>query len=1217
MLGTFIQLQQGTQILAVSSYNDLPAPTGASGSTYFVLTSTGSKWVPSWLGGNYKPKGLYVSDGVQWNYVSEFPHQASQAETDSGTSTEVFVSPNTLKNSAQWSTKADASHSHTSSDITDFDNAVSSNQDVSDAVANIHTHSNKIILDQISAEDYNLLTAVTSTGLIFGGRISINTIDNTKFDVEAGYGVIVDNSTYPATKTFVNWNTFTAQSTPYISTDTNTFIAVDNTGNLVLTTALQDYFDVHTVIPLGWLEHLNGTTIERELSEPYYVPDIQLQFNQFLEALGGFNIEGNEVQPNGPNLRLNITAGIVFDNGIGYETHTHAVNVLPTNAISNVQFRYFYRDGAGGWVNTNALVNTIDPNNYDDGSGILQPNSSNRWIIQRVYYYAPFGYLDIYHSQKTYNSKDEALTSLVMDPFEENPYLSYDIPIAAIVVKHNATDLTDPTQAEIRKITSSALGGISNTVGEANDAVNIGLSGVGVYKQKTGITLELKKLNPTHSVIQITDNVAGNSVDFTIQQATSSTSGYLSSTDWNTFNNKQPALGFTPENTSNKAVANGYAPLDASSKLPAVNSRPSNVSYNNVNGILSFTWADGSTQAIDLPIENLLQSASYNSTTQTLTVTTNGGGTIDISLATLVDLPEIVLSQNTDPSSTPTTGQKLFIRQDNGAYWTNLAGVWTGGYLGVTSAEKTTWNNKQNALGFTPEDSANKSTSTAESSSSVKFPVWSAIVSYYTAPQIRSILGITTLSGSNTGDETTSSIQTKRPLKTVNGNSLEGSGNIAIAATTNLSTSQTATQVVINSDTGTDATIPLGNGTNAGVSSNDYTTTEKSKLAGISPGATANSSDATLLNRANHTGTQTSSTISDFQESVEDIIGTKVVAGSNVTITYDDVTGNTTVSASSGGSSAPAGSNKQVQYNNAGTTAGATNVLIDGNDLTLATSSAPTIPPTDHLKHFAKRYGPSGSRVMPAVVGPSGLDYTLQPSLWRQKIALWNAPGNSTTVPGVFGINAFTAVGTATARSVATTNTLTRARRLGYVSAATAASIASQYSTVAQYTLGTGTGVGGFMYSCRFGVSDATLQTPARTFIGLASSVAAPTNVNPNTLVNCVGIGHAENDTNWYIYYGGSTAQTRIDLGASFPINTTTLLDLTLWSPPNQNGVVYYYVEIVGTTTTATGVIGPGTAGVTLPANTTLLAHRAWRTNNTAAVAVGIDISTLYIETDW
>jgi len=36
-------------------------------------------------------------------------------------------------------------------------------------------------------------------------------------------------------------------------------------------------------------------------------------------------------------------------------------------------------------------------------------------------------------------------------------------------------------------------------------------------------------------------------------------------------------------------------------------------------------------------------------------------------------------------------------------------------------------------------------------------------------------------SGTNSGDETTLSIQTKRPLKTVNGNSLEGTGDVAIS----------------------------------------------------------------------------------------------------------------------------------------------------------------------------------------------------------------------------------------------------------------------------------------------------------------------------------------------------------------------------------------------------------------------------------------------------
>ena len=105
-------------------------------------------------------------------------------------------------------------------------------------------------------------------------------------------------------------------------------------------------------------------------------------------------------------------------------------------------------------------------------------------------------------------------------------------------------------------------------------------------------------------------------------------------------------------------------------------------------------------------------------------------------------------------------------------------------------------------------------------------------------------------------------------IKTINSNSILGSGDLSITSTTNLTASQSSTNVTINSDVGTDAAIPLGNGINAGVTINDYTNAEKSKLSGIASGATSNSSDATLLNRANHTGTQLASSISDFNTQV-------------------------------------------------------------------------------------------------------------------------------------------------------------------------------------------------------------------------------------------------------------------------------------------------------------------------------------------------------------
>jgi len=53
-----------------------------------------------------------------------------------------------------------------------------------------------------------------------------------------------------------------------------------------------------------------------------------------------------------------------------------------------------------------------------------------------------------------------------------------------------------------------------------------------------------------------------------------------------------------------------------------------------------------------------------------------------------------------------------------------------------------------------------------------------------------------------------------------------------------------------------------------GLSTEDYTTAEQTKLAGIAAGATANDTDANLKARANHTGTQSASTISDIQSTI-------------------------------------------------------------------------------------------------------------------------------------------------------------------------------------------------------------------------------------------------------------------------------------------------------------------------------------------------------------
>ena len=264
-------------------------------------------------------------------------------------------------------------------------------------------------------------------------------------------------------------------------------------------------------------------------------------------------------------------------------------------------------------------------------------------------------------------------------------------------------------------------------------------------------------------------------------------------------------------------------------------------------------------------------------------------------------------------------------------------------------------------------------------------------------------------------------------------------------------------------------------------------------------------------------------------------------------------------------------------------------------------------------------------RMMPSAASfGSRVPFAFQPFLGRNRVGLWLPPGNATTVPLALGIAAPTANGTATARTVATTNALTRTRRLGYVSAAAVATQAAGYRQAAnQFTMGTGTGQGGFFYVHRFAVSDATLPAAATAtmFVGLNAKAALPANGAANT-VSCVGVGQLAGSNNFFFCYGGSAAQPAINLGTPFFANNNSeFYELAMYAPSTfantANTIIYYRFEKVdgtGANVAVGSVEGPATV---LPANTVLIGLDNFRSAGTQALATGVDLISLYIDSDY
>ena len=278
----------------------------------------------------------------------------------------------------------------------------------------------------------------------------------------------------------------------------------------------------------------------------------------------------------------------------------------------------------------------------------------------------------------------------------------------------------------------------------------------------------------------------------------------------------------------------------------------------------------------------------------------------------------------------------------------------------------------------------------------------------------------------------------------------------------------------------------------------------------------------------------------------------------------------------------------------------------------------PTAPTGTALNVYSKTLGgkpflfteASGSRIA-----------LIQNSLFQKNIGLFTPGFGSTTLPPLIGSGTYTQPTTAatlTARTAAATNAFTKTKRIGFVTNTTTGRFAGVYLAGAQWTMGDGSANGGFYFAFRFGISDATLVASPRMFLGLSSSVSTPTNVEPSTLTNVIGVGMGSADTNLKIFYGGSAAQTAIDLGTNFPVTTATGqgYEVIFSNAYTANNSVSYQITNLNTGTIATGTLTAATPGTQLPASTTYLGHQLWRTNNATAAAVGLDLGYVYCEGD-
>ena len=327
--------------------------------------------------------------------------------------------------------------------------------------------------DLVRGINGSLINSNIKTGILYGGVLSVNASDNSKFDISAGSGVIVSyanggasGSAAPTVSAqIVSWSAQSSISVSSISSADTTWIYVNASGVIGQQTGVFTSDNYQEYIIIGALVHPNRSSISfiSSLSNVYYVT--LHQYDEFIRSLGPAKISGHRISANGSNMKLNRSAGTAYLMGSNYQSDSSHPNLVSDSGKSDASIHRYYSDGAGGY--TISISSSVDASKYDDGSGTLQNVSSSYWSIQRVFYYP--GNEDIlisYYGTSSYTSLSEATAAISTESFSESANTKdQTIFCGWLIVRGGTTQLNNTSDAKFiqasvfREIISGSGGG--------------------------------------------------------------------------------------------------------------------------------------------------------------------------------------------------------------------------------------------------------------------------------------------------------------------------------------------------------------------------------------------------------------------------------------------------------------------------------------------------------------------------------------------------------------------------------------------------------------------------------------------------------------------------------------------------------------------------------------------------------------------------------------
>jgi hypothetical protein len=291
------------------------------------------------------------------------------------------------------------------------------------------------------------IEGILETGLLYGGAV---TYSGSNVFVSPGSGIIAEHNATTGSEIspmveYVTWNAIT-QSIANIATQQVTYIYIDNTGTLQQQSTRFTSQQYHDYIPLGAVGHFDYTQVSAFGGGVQTAYDQISQISNFVDAFGPLKISGYGLTGQPGSLRLSVGSGTSFIHGGFYQNDPEFPSQITTPSSATASLARVQRSGSAIKFDTNAgnLYTVVDPTRYDrDGDGTLASVGSGDWSIQRVFIDPKTGVLYVYYGQARYTSLLNALQYLPTDPFTEGDTFDFTTFVGFLVLKGNASDITN------------------------------------------------------------------------------------------------------------------------------------------------------------------------------------------------------------------------------------------------------------------------------------------------------------------------------------------------------------------------------------------------------------------------------------------------------------------------------------------------------------------------------------------------------------------------------------------------------------------------------------------------------------------------------------------------------------------------------------------------------------------------------------------------------